>query len=332
MKIIYFLEIVKLVTEMKTGRYAGCDHLPPEKELAEQLGISRTQLRDVLASLEREGFIYTIAAKGCFVARKNVELLREENLKAIETHIEQILQLAATCPNFEILEIVYSDVDWRKEVTNESLEYKDGYITIPDRPGLGIEIDPAAGFTVGPLSVNFYGAIIALGLILAVVYAWKRAHQFGIKPDDITDAVLDALLDTAVKYQTINAELIPPEEVPGTPAPEGSTEQTEPTEPTEPEEPQPVIVESFHVIFKVTEGNTSQGFVNTWQGMVISRKGGQYGMRFFDASGIDDHTLSKEEQEEVWQQMKNFPKEYGCSRNIFLCSYCETQMYVLQCQ
>ena len=57
-------------------------------------------------------------------------------------------------------------------------------------PGLGIEIDPAAGFTVGPLSVNFYGAIIALGLILAVVYAWKRAHQFGIKPDDITDAVL----------------------------------------------------------------------------------------------------------------------------------------------
>ena len=36
-------------------------------------------------------------------------------------------------------------------------------------PGLGIEIDPAAGFTVGPLSVNFYGAIIALGLILAVV-------------------------------------------------------------------------------------------------------------------------------------------------------------------
>lgn len=116
---------------------------------------------------------------------------------------------------------------------------------------------------------------------------------------DITDAVLDALLDTAVKYQTINAELIPPEEVPGTPAPEGSTEQTEPTEPTEPEEPQPVIVESFHVIFKVTEGNTSQGFVNTWQGMVISRKGGQYGMRFFDASGIDDHTLSKEEQEEV---------------------------------
>ena len=51
------------------------------------------------------------------------------------------LQLAATCPNFEILEIMYSDVEWRKDVTDESLEYKDGYITIPDKPGLGIEIN-----------------------------------------------------------------------------------------------------------------------------------------------------------------------------------------------
>lgn len=51
------------------------------------------------------------------------------------------LQLAATCPNFEILEIMYSDVEWRKDVTNESLEYKDGFMTIPDKPGLGIEIN-----------------------------------------------------------------------------------------------------------------------------------------------------------------------------------------------
>lgn len=51
------------------------------------------------------------------------------------------LQLAANTPNFCILEIMYSDVEWRKDITNESLEYKDGYITIPDKPGLGIEIN-----------------------------------------------------------------------------------------------------------------------------------------------------------------------------------------------
>lgn len=54
------------------------------------------------------------------------------------------LQLAASCPNFCILEIMYQDVDWRKDVTNENLQYADGYMTIPDAPGLGIEIDEEA--------------------------------------------------------------------------------------------------------------------------------------------------------------------------------------------
>ena len=51
------------------------------------------------------------------------------------------LQLAACCPNFCILEIMYSDVDYRKYITNESLEYENGYIKIPDRVGLGIELN-----------------------------------------------------------------------------------------------------------------------------------------------------------------------------------------------
>lgn len=46
-----------LVKAMKEGEFAHSDRLPPEKVLAEHLGISRTQLRDVLAGLEREGFI-----------------------------------------------------------------------------------------------------------------------------------------------------------------------------------------------------------------------------------------------------------------------------------
>ena len=35
--------------------------------------------------------------KGCFVAPKNVELLREEHLKTIEARIEEIVTLAAAC-------------------------------------------------------------------------------------------------------------------------------------------------------------------------------------------------------------------------------------------
>lgn len=51
------------------------------------------------------------------------------------------LQLAATCPNFSILEIMYSDVEWRKDITDEDLIYEDGFITIPDKPGLGISLN-----------------------------------------------------------------------------------------------------------------------------------------------------------------------------------------------
>lgn len=54
------------------------------------------------------------------------------------------LQLAGCVPNFSILEIMYSDVTWRKEVTNEALVYHDGRIDVPDRPGIGNEINEEA--------------------------------------------------------------------------------------------------------------------------------------------------------------------------------------------
>ena len=54
------------------------------------------------------------------------------------------LQLAACCPNFCILEIMYSDVDYRGSITNEALLYENGYIKIGDKPGLGIELNEEA--------------------------------------------------------------------------------------------------------------------------------------------------------------------------------------------
>jgi galactonate dehydratase len=50
------------------------------------------------------------------------------------------LQLAATLPNFVILEFMAVDVPYRKDLTTESLVLEDGCILIPDRPGLGIEL------------------------------------------------------------------------------------------------------------------------------------------------------------------------------------------------
>ena len=68
--------------------------LPSIRNLAKDLRISVIATKRAYDELEKEGFIYTIAAKGCFVAPKNVELLREETLKAIENHIDQIVRLS----------------------------------------------------------------------------------------------------------------------------------------------------------------------------------------------------------------------------------------------
>ena len=57
-------------------------------------------------------------------------------------------------------------------------------------PALGIALDPPRSIVLGPLSIHFYGMIIAFGLILAVVYATRRSKQFGIKEDDVLDGVL----------------------------------------------------------------------------------------------------------------------------------------------
>ena len=58
-----------LLAAMRSGEYADCQRLPRENVLAEKLGISRTQLRDILASLEREGFITRRHGVGTIINR-----------------------------------------------------------------------------------------------------------------------------------------------------------------------------------------------------------------------------------------------------------------------
>ena len=57
-------------------------------------------------------------------------------------------------------------------------------------PALGIALDPPKYLEIGPLTIYYYGVIIAFGLILAVLYGCKRSREFGIKEDDVVDAVL----------------------------------------------------------------------------------------------------------------------------------------------
>lgn len=80
-----------------SGALAEDAPLPSIRNLAKDLRISVVTTKRAYEELEREGFIYTIAAKGCFVAPKNIELLREMNLREIEEHMDTIARLAVSC-------------------------------------------------------------------------------------------------------------------------------------------------------------------------------------------------------------------------------------------
>ena len=80
-----------------SGQVSPGDALPSIRGLAKDLKISVITTKRAYDELESEGFIYTLPGKGCFVAERSTELLREENLKKIEGHMQEIRRLASAC-------------------------------------------------------------------------------------------------------------------------------------------------------------------------------------------------------------------------------------------
>lgn len=94
---IYEQICTQIKAQIVSGALQEDEMLPSIRGLAKDLRISFITTKRAYEELEREGYLYTIPAKGCYVAPRNVELIREENLKKIEAHIEEIARLAASC-------------------------------------------------------------------------------------------------------------------------------------------------------------------------------------------------------------------------------------------
>ena len=80
----------QIKSQIISGALKEDEMLPSIRGLAKDLRISFITTKRAYEELEKDGFIYTLPGKGCYVAPKNVELLREENLKKIEEHIDEI--------------------------------------------------------------------------------------------------------------------------------------------------------------------------------------------------------------------------------------------------
>ena len=79
----------KLLEEMRNGIFSQCDKLPRETLLSEKLGISRTQLRDVLGALEQEGYVTRRLGIGTLINR---HVLSVKSRMDIEAEILDIIR------------------------------------------------------------------------------------------------------------------------------------------------------------------------------------------------------------------------------------------------
>ena len=98
----------QIKAQIIAGKLSPGEALPSIRALAKDLRISFITTKRAYEELEKDGFLYTVPGKGCYVAPRNVELLREENLKKIEEHIDEALRLAleAGLAKEELLEMV----------------------------------------------------------------------------------------------------------------------------------------------------------------------------------------------------------------------------------
>ena len=94
---IYAQIYSQLKAAILSGQVAEGEALRSIRALAKDLRISVITTKRAYDELENEGFIYTLPGKGCFVAERSTELLREENLRKIESHMQEIRRLANAC-------------------------------------------------------------------------------------------------------------------------------------------------------------------------------------------------------------------------------------------
>ena len=87
----------QIKAQIIAGKLSPGEALPSIRALAKDLRISVITTKRAYDELEADGFLYTVAGKGCFVAEKNLELVREGRLKELEAHLAAAAELAGSC-------------------------------------------------------------------------------------------------------------------------------------------------------------------------------------------------------------------------------------------
>ena len=90
----------QIASQIKSAVIAGevkpGEPLPSLRFLAKELRVSVISTKRAYEELEREGYITSVPGKGSFAAEINRELLREEQYKRLEEHLNEAVDAART--------------------------------------------------------------------------------------------------------------------------------------------------------------------------------------------------------------------------------------------
>ena len=87
----------QIKAQIIAGQLKPGEALPSIRALAKDLKISVITTKRAYDELEAQGLIDTVAGKGCFVAEKNLDLIREQQLRELEGHLSAAAALAKSC-------------------------------------------------------------------------------------------------------------------------------------------------------------------------------------------------------------------------------------------
>lgn len=109
---IYQQIVTQIKAQIMSGELAAGEALPSMRMLAQQLRISVITTKRAYEELEKDGFIETIAGKGCYVKTQNTDFLREEVVRQTEELLAKACEKARMCglkldEMKEILEFMY---------------------------------------------------------------------------------------------------------------------------------------------------------------------------------------------------------------------------------
>ena len=90
----------QIASQIKNAVIAGevkpGEPLPSLRFLAKELRVSVISTKRAYEELERDGYITSVPGKGSFAAEINRELLREEQYKRLEEHLNEAVDAART--------------------------------------------------------------------------------------------------------------------------------------------------------------------------------------------------------------------------------------------